>query len=82
MLGAFPKNASDPTGVAATVTRLLRYHEDTAGALMDPRTIALPEDVKVNEARKRVQREPHDLQYYVYVVDRDGARLPPGRPAR
>ncbi|HVR44650.1 MAG TPA: CBS domain-containing protein [Thermoanaerobaculia bacterium] len=52
--------------------RVLRYPEGTAGALMDPMVLALPDDVSVAEARVRLRREARGLLYYLYVVDRQG----------
>lgn len=51
--------------------RLLRFPEGTAGSLMDPLSFALPDDITVGEARKRLRKVARDLRYYVYVVDRD-----------
>lgn len=55
-----------------TLGVLLRYPEDTAGALMDPRLLALTSDISVGEARARVRRAPQHVLYYLYVVDRAG----------
>lgn len=60
-----------PADASAAARRLLHHGEDTAGALMDPRITVLPVDITVGEARRRVQREPRNLLYYLYVVDRD-----------
>lgn len=51
--------------------RLLRYPEGTAGSLMDPRAFALPDDITVAEARRRVQKAGRRVQYYLYVLDRE-----------
>lgn len=58
--------------VAGPLGRLLRYPDGTAGALMDPRVLALPADLDAGEALERVRRSPEFTLYYVYVVDRDG----------
>jgi len=60
-----------PAGFAISVQRLLQYPEGTAGALMEPRALALSSDLRVSEARTRVRRALHSLLYYVYVVDRE-----------
>jgi len=52
--------------------RALRYPEGTAGALMDPAVLALPDDVTVAEARVRLRRQASELLYYLFVVDRAG----------
>ncbi len=65
VLGHLPRDA------AVAVRRLMQHADNTAGALMEPRVAAVPADITVDAARKRVQREPRHLRYYVYVVDRD-----------
>ena len=50
---------------------LLRYPEETAGAIMDPLTATVPEDITAEEARRRLREFPAHLYYYVYVVGRD-----------
>jgi magnesium transporter len=52
--------------------RALRYPDGTAGALMDPAVLALPDDISVAEARTRLRRESTGLLYYLFVVDRAG----------
>ena len=63
--------AHAPADCAMSLRRLLQYPEGTAGALMEPRALALPGDIKVSEARMRVRRAPHNLLSYLYVVDRE-----------
>ena len=60
-----------PPEVAAPLGRLLRYPENCAGALMDPRVLALPEDITASEALARVRRVPRRALYYLYVIDRE-----------
>lgn len=60
-----------PPEVAALLGRLLRYPENCAGALMDPRVLALPEDITASEALARVRRVPRRALYYLYVVNRE-----------
>lgn len=55
-----------------SLRRVLQYAEGTAGALMDPTVLALPDDITVGEARVRLRREPRGLLHYLYVVDRTG----------
>lgn len=51
--------------------RLLRFPEGTAGALMDARALALPEDITASEALTRVRRSLRHIRHYIYVVDRE-----------
>jgi magnesium transporter len=51
--------------------RILRYPHGTAGALMDPQVLSLPNHLPVSEALARVQRSPEHTLYYLYVVDGD-----------
>lgn len=57
--------------VAAPLLRMLAYPQGTAGAVMDPRVLALPQDLLAGEALARVLESPHHAVYYVYVVDRN-----------
>ncbi len=50
---------------------MLRYPEESAGAVMDPLTVTLPDDVTVEQARQRLRESPEHLYYYVYVVNRE-----------
>lgn len=60
--------------LAAPVRILLSHAEGTAGSVMDPRALALPDDVTAGEAVIRAKRSARFLLYYLYVVDR-GQRL-------
>lgn len=50
---------------------LLVYPEGTAGALMDPLALAFPEDLELEEARRRLGRLTAHLALELYVVDDD-----------
>ncbi len=50
---------------------LLGYPEDTVGALMELRSLAVAADTGVKEALARVRRSPDDAGDFVYVVDAD-----------
>lgn len=50
---------------------LLRCPENTAGALMNPRALVLPVEVRVNEAIEAVRRSPHHALHYLYIVNGD-----------
>ena len=52
--------------------RALRFPEGTAGALMDPAVLALPDDITVGEARAQLRRQASQLLHYLFVVDRAG----------
>lgn len=58
---------------AEPIRRLLTYPEQTAGALMDPHVISVPEDMNVGEALKQVRRYSRHARYYLYIVDRNQA---------
>ena len=60
-----------PSNISTLLGRLLRYPENSAGALMDPRALALPEDITVTEALARIRRAPRHALYYLYVIDRE-----------
>jgi len=56
---------------AEFLRRKLRYPPGTAGALVDPLVLALPEDLTVAEAQKQLRRSAERAYYYLYVVDRE-----------
>ena len=60
-----------PEERASFLRRKLRYPPGTAGALVDPLVLALPEDLSVAEAQKQLRRSAERAYYYVYVVDRE-----------
>jgi magnesium transporter len=62
--------AAVPEERAEFLRRKLRYPPGTAGALVDPLVLALPEDLSVAEAQKQLRRSAERAYYYVYVVDR------------
>jgi magnesium transporter len=59
-----------PDEVRDQLRLLLRYPERTAGALMDPFVLVLPDDLTVGEALSRVRRRARHVYFYVYVTDR------------
>jgi magnesium transporter len=69
------KRAALIEGVAAAARErlqsLLSYPEESAGAVMDSLTVTVPDDITVEEARKRLREDPDHLYYYVYVVNRE-----------
>jgi magnesium transporter len=54
---------------ARAIGALLAFPEDTAGALMDPDVLALPEGLTARDALARVRSEPVHARYNLYVVD-------------
>ncbi|HJR63192.1 MAG TPA: hypothetical protein VJ803_05775 [Gemmatimonadaceae bacterium] len=62
--------AALPEAAREQVTRVMRYPEGTAGALMDPSILELPDDISVGAAQERVRGATRDLLYYLYVVSR------------
>jgi magnesium transporter len=64
ILGAMGESAED-------VERLLVYAEDTAGAIMSPEYVSLPEDMMVKGAIEHLQSRqvPTEASFYVYVTD-------------
>lgn len=64
LLGSMPQEISAPLEL------LLKYPEGTAGSLMDPKILSLPDDITVGEALSRVRHSPQYTLYYLYVVDR------------
>jgi magnesium transporter len=61
-----------PPRESHTLQVLLRFPENTAGALMDPDVLALAQDLTVAEAFDRIRDFPDQARYNLYIVDRDG----------
>jgi magnesium transporter len=64
VLAAMDADRSEP------LRRLLAHPEGTAGALMDPQVVALPDDLEAEAALRRVREAPQRALAYLYVVDR------------
>ena len=60
-----------PTALTLAYELLLGYPEDTVGAWMDPRTLALPSDMNVGESLERVRRADEALIAAPFVIDRN-----------
>lgn len=77
LLGKLPDEKSDAilrkmqTKESEEVEDLLRYEDDTAGGIMVPEFIALPEDITASQAITSLQKEHQDVEmpFYLYVVD-------------
>jgi len=60
-----------PTTLNLVFELLLGYPEDTVGAWMDPRALALPSDMTAGESLERVRRADEALIADPYVIDRN-----------
>ncbi len=56
---------------ARALRALLAFREGTAGALMDPEVLALPQGLTAGTALERVRAEPEHARYNLYVVDEE-----------
>jgi magnesium transporter len=63
--------AAQPSRRSRALVSLLRFPDGTAGSLMDPEVLALPQDLSAREALARVREAAANARYNVYVVDRD-----------
>jgi len=63
--------AALPAARARALGALLRFPEQSAGALMDPEVLALPQDQSAGEALALVRSNPAHARYNLYVVDRE-----------
>lgn len=73
-MGAEPRSRVvellSPAARKAT-NELLRYVQDTAGALMDPQGLAIAESVSAGDALARLRGAAKHALHYVYVVSED-----------
>jgi magnesium transporter len=61
---------------AAKIRKLMSYSEDSAGGIMDPVVISVPEDASVAEAISKIRAAELDEDFYsVYIVDKTGRFL-------
>ena len=59
-----------PVEESEEVTELLRYGEATAGGIMSPDVLAIPQDMSASEAILTVQESPDvEMAFYLYVVN-------------
>jgi magnesium transporter len=67
---------SIPPSESAEIKELMGYSEDSAGGIMDPIVISVPEDATVAEAVNKIRAAEIDEDFYsVYVVDKAGRFL-------
>jgi len=64
-----------PTALTIAYEVLLSYSDDSVGAWMDPRVLALPADMTVGESLERVRSSADTLVDDPYVIDRDQCLL-------
>lgn len=57
--------------VAQDLERLMSFPEQSAGSLMDPRTVTLRGDMSAREALERLRRNRPRFTHHLFVVDRD-----------
>jgi magnesium transporter len=61
---------------SAKIKDLMKYSEDSAGGIMDPVVISVPEDATVTEAIDKIRAAEIDEDFFsVYVVDKAGKFL-------
>lgn len=51
---------------------LARHHDDTAGAIMEPRVASLSIDLTVEQTISAIRKAPREALHYLYVTQRDG----------
>jgi magnesium transporter len=60
-----------PDSLKQSLELLLKYPEDSAGALMNPQVITIFEDLTVKEAIKFIIRHPRHVYFHLPVITRD-----------
>lgn len=64
---------SIPPAESAEIMKLMQYSEDSAGGIMDPVVISVPEDATVAEAVSEIRTAEIDEDFFsVYVVGKEG----------
>jgi len=67
---------SIPPVESAEIKELMSYSEDSAGGIMDPVVISVPEDATITEAVNKIRAAELDEDFFsVYVVDKTGRFL-------
>ena len=67
---------SMPPAESAEIEKLMGYSEDSAGGIMDPMVISVPESATVAEAINKIRAAEIDEDFYsVYVVNKAGRFL-------
>lgn len=60
-----------PPGINSALRLVQSFPEGSVGAVMDSRAFTLPADISVDDALRRIRRNPQPLLHRVYVLDRD-----------
>ncbi len=60
-----------PPEARHAIKRLLRYPQNTAGALMDSQALSFPATISAGEALERLKQAPQHALYYLYIVSDD-----------
>jgi magnesium transporter len=60
-----------PDNVIKPLSVVMKYPENTAGALMDPQVFTLFEDVPVKEALRHISNNPEHVFYHIPVINRE-----------
>lgn len=71
-----PLLESIPPAESAEIEKLMGYSEDSAGGIMDPMVISVPENATVAEAINKIRAAEIDEDFYsVYIVNKAGRFL-------
>lgn len=62
-----------PPTTARQLRELYEYPAETAGAMMEPRVVAFPIDLTVEQATSAIRKARRDALHYLYVTKRDGS---------
>jgi len=60
-----------PSRRSRDLSSVLGFPEGTAGSLMDPEVLSLPQDLTCREATERIREAAGNARYNLYVVDRE-----------
>ncbi len=64
--------AGMPEQAARRLQELLKYPPETAGGMMEPQVVSIPNDLTVQEAISLLRKAPRQGLHYLYVTDREG----------
>ena len=57
--------------LSLSLNQILKYSENSVGALMNPLVPTLPNDISVKDARERIKKHKRQLFHYVFITQRD-----------
>jgi magnesium transporter len=82
LLAEMPEETSErvlsslDTADRVKISQLMSYPEDSAGGIMDPVLISLPENATASQAVEKIRKTEIDEDFYsIYVVDKQGKFL-------